>query len=142
MIELDKAIFRVLDADRQAGTLAVTGVYVNGDVPEDAAVPFIRFGEMASPASHTMGAGPIEYEAVYQVFAVDDRDADGANGKIRAAAIASRVKTLLHKQPLTVDAPMRHLASLLDRKLDVPAPEGGVNYEQIGANYRIWMEES
>lgn len=142
MIELDKGIYGVLAADNGLQALGVTGVYVNGDVPENAAVPYIRFGEMAAPASHQMGDGPIEYEIVYQVFAVDDRDAAGADGKIRAAAISARVKELLHKQPLALDAPMRHLRSLLDARHDIPDPQGGVTFEQVGANYRIWVEES
>jgi hypothetical protein len=144
MIELDKSIYGVLHADVASGALGalgVTGVYVNGDVPENAVVPYIRFGQMAAPATHTMGGGPIEYECVYMVLVVDDRDANGADGKLRASAIANRVKALLHKQPLTLDDPMRHLRSLLDARLDLPDPLEGRKYEQIGANYRIWVEE-
>lgn len=141
MLEVDKGIFAALNGDAQLVALGVTGVYVNGDVPENATFPYVRFGEMAAPASHAMGAGPIEYEAVYAVFAVDDRDVTGADGKVRASAIANRVKALLHKRPLDV-TPMRHLQTLLDQRLDVPDPLDGRAVEQIGANYRIWVEET
>lgn len=148
MIEVDAGIYTLLAADIASnaagslGSLGVTGAYVNGDIPENAVEPFIRFGELAAPATHTMGGGPIEYEIVYQVLAIDDRDGDGANGKLRAAAIAHRVKTLTHKQPLVLAAPMRHLRSLLDRRIDLPDLTAGKSIEQVGANYRIWVEES
>jgi hypothetical protein len=143
MVELDAAIFATLDGDRQSngagslGTLGVTGVYANGDVPENAAPPYVRFGPLSEQASNMMSVGPIEYENVYMVLAVVE-----GNDKTPAGAIAARVKSLLHKRPLTPAAPLRHLATLLDQRLDIPDRLQGRTFEQVGANYRIWTEET
>jgi hypothetical protein len=140
MDAIDKGIFGVLDTDRldaSAGTLGglgCTGVY-HGIAPKDAAVPYLRFHQLAAPLSPTMGDNGVDtVEAVYMVLAVDE----GAD-QLRAGALAGRVRELLHKKPLTLDGGVTHLRTLLDRHLDLPDHGEGRQLQQIGANYRVWV---
>lgn len=140
MDTIDKGIFTVLDADRQsntAGSLGALGVTAvcHGVAPKGTLTPYIRYEQMAAPASASGGTGPSIVEAVYMVLCVDDGD-----DQLPAGAIARRVKELLHKQPLDC-APSAHMQTLWDRVLDIPEHTDGRQLQQIGANYRVWVYE-
>lgn len=142
MLAIDKALYTLFNADvavQTAGSLGeigCLGVFANGDVPKGQSTPYLRFLEMAAPATNVMGNGPTIYEAVYTVFAVDS-----GNDKTRADALAQRVKKLLHKTALTMAAPFAHMQTLIDGDVDLPVRYEGETFEQVGKRFRIWLRE-
>lgn len=141
MDTVDRGIFAVLDADRQSntaghlGALGVTGIH-HGIAPKGAPLPYVRFQQLAAPLSPTMGDDGVDtIAAVYMILAVTEGD-----DQLPGNAIANRVKQLLHKKPLDV-SPASHMRTLIDRNLDLPDHGEGIQLQQIGANYRVWVYE-
>ena len=131
---LETAIYTTLSGD---ATLSgkVAGVY-NTLAPEDAAYPLVVFQQVAVTPHNALGARNY-WQYLYQFRVIDE----GLSKAMILDALA-RIDALLERQPLTVTG-ATVLAILRDSDLpDMATVEGGTVYQQVGAQWRFWVQET
>jgi len=124
-------VLLALEADVTLNALASGGAWY-GPADDGTAFPIVSVAQRGSPRrDYTQGADGYDVYT-YIVKAITSRDADGAE------AIAARIHTLLHRQPLTVTG-RTHMATLYQTNVSYPETIDGVTYWHEGGVYDVWV---
>lgn len=131
---LEAAIRARLVADTDFMAL-VTGVY-NTRAPDNAAYPFIIFELVAVTPNNALGRRNY-WEYLYQFRCIDKGLA-----KTTILQALARIDALLERATLTPEGATVLGVLREDSLPDLVEMEGGTVYQQVGANWRFWVQET
>jgi len=126
----------LLEGVGAALTITQRAAVHNSLAPDDTAYPFVVFQNIA-PSPHNTLAQRSYWEFLYQFRVI----AEGLSKAVILQALA-RIDALLERQMLTVaSATIRGI--LREQGLpDLPTVEAGTTYQQVGGQWRFWVQET
>lgn len=127
----------LLEGEGAALTILQRASVHNTSAPDDTAYPFAVFQLVGGPPPHNALGARSYWEYLYQCRVIDE---GGSRNTILEAL--SRIDALLERQTLTISgAAIR--AILRDAPLPTVAQvEAGTVFQQVGASWRFWVQET